>query len=116
MSKKQQPAKPQKVNAKPRVSKARRRQQKGMCLGDRPVLEPNAGGVDVGAREMFVGVPPGRDKEPAPRRERNSSFFARRVEMPKATIHEDQLVSTSKHKVRLSWQVLRMESIAIALA
>jgi transposase len=64
MSKKQQPAKPQKVNAKPRVSKARRRQQKGMCLGDRPVLEPNAGGVDVGAREMFVAVPPGRDENP----------------------------------------------------
>ncbi len=64
MSKKQQPAKPQKVNAKPRVSKARRRQQKGMCLGDRPVLEPNAGGVDVGAPEMFVAVPPGRDENP----------------------------------------------------
>ena len=32
-----------------------------MCLEDRPVLEPNAAGIDVGAREMFVAVPPGRD-------------------------------------------------------
>jgi hypothetical protein len=37
----------------------RRRRNKGMCLEDRPVLEPNAGGIDVGAREMFVAVPPG---------------------------------------------------------
>ena len=41
-----------------------RRRNKGMCLGDRPVLEPNAAGIDVGAREMFVAVPPGRDENP----------------------------------------------------
>jgi hypothetical protein len=35
-----------------------------MCLEDRPVLEPNAAGIDVGAREMFVAVPPGRDANP----------------------------------------------------
>ncbi len=42
----------------------RRRRNKGMCLEDRPVLEPNAAGIDVGAREMFVAVPPGRDERP----------------------------------------------------
>ena len=57
--------KQQKVSAKPSVPKPkRRRRQKGMCLEDRPVLEPNAAGVDVGAREMFVAVPPGRDESP----------------------------------------------------
>jgi len=35
-----------------------------MCLEDRPVLEPNAAGIDVGAREMFVAVPPGADENP----------------------------------------------------
>ena len=35
-----------------------------MCWEDRPVLEPNAAGIDVGAREMFVAVPPGRDENP----------------------------------------------------
>jgi hypothetical protein len=34
-----------------------------MCLEDRPVLEPNAVGIDVGAREMFVAVPPGVGRE-----------------------------------------------------
>ena len=47
-------------DAKPK----RRRRNKGMCLEDRPVLEPNAAGIDVGAREMFVAVPPGRDEKP----------------------------------------------------
>jgi transposase len=42
----------------------RRRRKKGMCLEDRPVLEPNAAGIDVGARETFVAVPPGRDESP----------------------------------------------------
>jgi hypothetical protein len=54
----------QKVNAKASVPKPKRRRQKGMCLEDRPVLEPNAAGIDVGAREMFVAVPPGRDENP----------------------------------------------------
>src|SRR5882762_2392678 len=42
----------------------RRKRNKGMCLEDRPVLEPNAAGIDVGAREMFVAVPPGADEHP----------------------------------------------------
>src|SRR5215472_12381842 len=35
-----------------------------MCLEDRPISEPSAAGIDVGAREMFVAVPPGRDENP----------------------------------------------------
>lgn len=35
-----------------------------MCLEDRPVLEPNAGGIDIGAREMYVAVPADRDENP----------------------------------------------------
>ena len=36
----------------------------GMCLEDRPILEPNAAGIDIGAREIFVAVPPDRDEDP----------------------------------------------------
>ena len=57
--------KPQGGNLQPpKVKSKRRRRNKGMCLEDRPVLEPNAAGIDVGAREMFVAVPPGRDENP----------------------------------------------------
>jgi transposase len=34
-----------------------------MCLEDRPILEPNAAGIDIGAREIFVAVPPDRDED-----------------------------------------------------
>ena len=46
-------------------TKAKRgKRNKGRCWQDRPILEPNAAGIDVGAREMFVAVPPGRDENP----------------------------------------------------
>jgi transposase len=35
-----------------------------MCLTDRPCLESNAAGIDIGAREIFVAVPPDRDECP----------------------------------------------------
>jgi hypothetical protein len=41
-----------------------RGKNRGMCLQDRPVLEPRAAGIDVGAREMWVAVPPGLCAEP----------------------------------------------------
>ena len=49
---------------KPKGRLGRRKKQKGMCLEDRPCLEPNAGGIDIGAREIFVAVPPDRDENP----------------------------------------------------
>src|SRR5215470_13953491 len=42
----------------------RGRKRKGMCLEDRPILEPNAAGIDIGAREIFVAVPSDRDEHP----------------------------------------------------
>ena len=50
--------------AKARGRLGRHKKQKGMCLEDRPCLEPNAGGIDIGAREIFVAVPPDRDEHP----------------------------------------------------
>lgn len=38
--------------------------KKGLCHRDRPVIEPNAAGIDVGAREMYVAISPDRDSEP----------------------------------------------------
>jgi hypothetical protein len=48
--------------AKARPGGGKRR--KGMCGEDRPILEPNAAGIDIGAREIFVAVPPDRDQQP----------------------------------------------------
>jgi transposase len=41
-----------------------RKRKRGMCGQDQPILEPNAAGIDVGAREMYVAVPPDRDRDP----------------------------------------------------
>jgi hypothetical protein len=61
----QQQPKQQQESAQPSGAKPkRRRRKKGMCLDDRPVLEPNAAGIDVGARQMFVAAPAGRDENP----------------------------------------------------
>ena len=35
-----------------------------MCLEERPILEQNAAGIDIGSREIFVAVPPDRDPNP----------------------------------------------------
>jgi transposase len=52
-------------NLQPQEAKSKRqRRNRGMCLEDRPVLDANAAGIDVGAREMFVAVPPERDDKP----------------------------------------------------
>ena len=40
------------------------RKRTGMCLEDRPILEPNAAGIDIGAREIFVAVTPDRAEDP----------------------------------------------------
>src|SRR5438552_17841946 len=53
----------------------RGRKRKGMCLEDRPILEVNAAGIDIGAREIFVAVPPDRDEHPV----RVFSTFTERV-------------------------------------
>src|SRR5258708_23824306 len=42
----------------------RGRKRKGMCLEHRPILEANAAGIDIGAREIFVAVPPDRVEHP----------------------------------------------------
>ena len=41
-------------------SHTRVKKEKGISF-DRPVLEPNAAGIDVGSRQMFVSVAPDRD-------------------------------------------------------
>ena len=42
----------------------KRRSRKREAVPDRPVLEPNAAGMDIGAREIYVAVPPDRDEHP----------------------------------------------------
>jgi len=51
---KKYPAKPAEEKTKAGNDGNRGRKRKGMCLEDRPKLEANAAGIDIGAREIFV--------------------------------------------------------------
>jgi hypothetical protein len=42
----------------------KKRKRKGMRLEERPLIEPRAAGIDIGAREIYVAVPPDCDVEP----------------------------------------------------
>jgi transposase len=44
-----------------------RKRNKGLSLGDRPVEQPCAAGIDIGAREIFVAVHHDPDEEPVRR-------------------------------------------------
>ena len=49
----------------PVPAKSKRNKQSNRSgQSDRPVFEPNAAGIDIGAREIFVAVPPERDPDP----------------------------------------------------
>jgi transposase len=67
MAKPKKPS-PKAVAKQPKPKKTgqrkRGRERKGKRLEDRPLLEPNAAGIDIGAREIFVAVPPDRDQTP----------------------------------------------------
>ena len=47
-----------------KLQKRKRKKKKGMCLSDRPMVEAEAAGIDIGAREIYVAVPPDLDPEP----------------------------------------------------
>jgi hypothetical protein len=49
---------------KERAVANRKKKRRGMSFEERPVLEPNACGIDVGARQMYVAVAPDRADEP----------------------------------------------------
>jgi transposase len=55
---------PTQADPSPTKKDRKKRRRKGMCLEDRPVLEPHAAGIDIGAREIFVAVPPGCEPNP----------------------------------------------------
>jgi transposase len=58
--------KPRKAGPKTNAVQARRQRGKRKGAGgeNQPVLEPHAAGIDIGAREIYVAVPPDRDECP----------------------------------------------------
>ena len=57
-------SKKRKSAAKAKPGHRKRRTPKQTNIENRPLLEPHAAGIDIGAREMYVAVPPDRDEHP----------------------------------------------------
>jgi len=59
-------SKKRKLQGKSKYShrKQRTRQEKQKSIENRPWPEPHAAGIDIGARDMYVAVPPDRDEHP----------------------------------------------------
>ena len=55
---------PQGVGVSGPVAVGRRKAERRKQSGENPVFEPNAAGIDIGAREIFVAVPADRDAHP----------------------------------------------------
>jgi transposase len=49
------------------MTKRKEKQKQLQVTEDMPVINSNAGGIDVGAAEIWVSIPPGRDEEPVRR-------------------------------------------------
>ena len=45
------------------MTKEKKKQKAVQVREDMPAINPNAGGIDVGASEIWVSVPPDRDEE-----------------------------------------------------
>jgi transposase len=56
--------KKRKPQGKSKHSHRKQRTHQPINIQDRPLLEPNAAGIDIGARELYVAVPPDRDAHP----------------------------------------------------
>lgn len=57
-------SKARKPAEKAKRGERKRRTRKREAIENRPILEPNAAGIDIGAREVYVAVPPERDEQP----------------------------------------------------
>ena len=44
-----------------------KKRKKGLCFQDRPIQQPCAAGIDIGAREIFVAVHHDPDNQPVRR-------------------------------------------------
>jgi hypothetical protein len=81
-----------------------------------PVLHPNAAGIDVGADELFVAVPEGRDPEPI----RSFPTFTRDLNSLAAWLQSCGVDTVAMESTSVYWipvyQILEEKGIEVCLA
>ena len=97
------------------MQKNRKNKGKGKSSGMLVTLEPNAAGVDIGAEEIYVAVPPDRDENPV----RSFGSFTRDLHeladwLKKCRVQSVAMESTSVYWIPL-YQILEERGFTVFL-
>ena len=97
------------------MQKNRKNKGKGKSSGMLVTLEPNAAGVDIGAEEIYVAVPPDRDENPV----RSFGSFTRDLYeladwLKKCRVQSVAMESTSVYWIPL-YQILEERGFTVFL-
>jgi len=97
------------------MTKSRKKQKAIKVTEDMPVINSNVGGIDVGAAEVWVSVPPGRDEEPV----RRYGMFTRDLYEMAAWLKQCGVESVAMESTGVYWipvfQILERRGISVAL-
>jgi transposase len=97
------------------MPRGKKKQKPVQVSEDMPVINHNAGGIDVGAAEIWVSVPPGRDEEPIRRYE----MFTRDLNAMANWLKQCRVESVAMESTGVYWipvyQILEQQGIAVVL-
>ena len=106
------------TKTKPRGAKVTRqngKRQQPTAPPNMPVMEANAAGIDVGAREMFVAIPPDRDPQPV----RVFATFTRDLEALADWLVERGITTVAMESTGVYWiplyQILEDHGLRVCL-
>ena len=97
------------------MTKGKKKQKPIRVSDDMPVINHNAGGIDVGAAEIWVSIPPGRDPEPI----RRYDMFTRDLYAMADWLKDRGINSVAMESTGVYWipvfQILERRGIGVAL-
>jgi transposase len=92
-----------------------KKQKPKQCIEDMPVMNPNAGGADVGASEVWVSIAPDRDEEPI----RRFEMFTRDLHAMAEWLKQRGIDSVAMESTGVYWipvfQILERHGIPVVL-
>lgn len=97
------------------MTKGKKRQKLNGVREDMPVINQNAGGIDVGAAEVWVSIPPSRDEEPI----RRYDMFTQDLYALADWLKQRDIESVAMESTGVYWipvfEILERRGIAVVL-
>ena len=99
----------------PKRSKKQKRTGQGGAVPSLTCIEPNAAGIDVGAREIFVAVPQDRDPSPV----RSFETFTQDLHRLKEWLQQCHITTVAMESTGVYWialfQILKQAGLEVCL-